>query len=378
MGASVAQSGARAHNASVSIWQPLASVVYTQTVIDSWAAGSEYDRLNAAISEGRTLQNPGSQVTLAQLSACRDDAVWAKGMAVLYAVDADPTRLAALQRYFGYYHSVTGWEVDTGTQTQRLNAAWILDNMTQAAGIVGYSHASFDSFLLDVCLLPGAAMADALLDWNLNPNWHGGFAAARLGIASHLGDVGLFADAWDYFSLRLSQSIYHSAYDGGTVVPLRNEAGSILNQSTQNHWNQQGTQINASYEPVIAMPDGTNAERTRDHGHVSLGLGSFTHGALTILASGRTERAEDRDRLVTAWNYHASRMLPYFQTREQVAPWPGNGVGGPEYQQGWFPAVRYCGADASTDLLDVIGESEVATYSASGANNLCAEMLADG
>lgn len=364
----------------------LPGVVFTQAEINAWATGTEYDRLAATgmANVSRTLQNPTTQISLAQLAACRDDSVWAKVQAVLWAIDGAAPRLAAIEAYLDSYIGVTSWERNTSNETQRLNSAWILDNMTQAASIIGYVDTGFYDFLVDASWHPEdtSQSGATTLDWPLNPNWHASFAAAKLGIAALVGDTTLWATARQYFRTRLGQSIYHSAYDGPSIKPLRNDAGSISSVNTVNHWGGTWSVPQVSSPTFTAtFPDGTNAERLRDHGHVCMSYGAWVHGARTILAQGEMLTAEEYDRLEAGINYHASRVLPYFEDGTQVAPWPTgngtNGLGGGNASQSWYGSLALLGGDASADLIAICAQDEVVSYPPAGANHMVAERMTD-
>lgn len=379
-------------------YRVMPGVVYTQADIHGWSTGIQYDRLAASPGGnlGRSITTPGATILVSQLAALRDDSVWAKCQAVLWAVDGNPARLAAVRAYLDRYRTVTHWQradnievPGNNTQTQRLNAAWILDNMTQAASIIGYSDSAWlNTFLIGACLKPGAPLATALLDWTGNGNWLTTMAAARLGIAVHADDKALWDQQRAYFAKRLRNCVYHSTYDGNFIVPLLNpDTNTLMTGTTLSHWNTGATQVVANgdgtFSPSVTMPDGTNCERRRDHGHVCLGLGGIVHAAFTIRAQGEALTLEEYDRIKAALNYHAARMLPYFQSGAQTGdprypgdPWPASGLGGPEYQQSYFPSKRLLGVDASLALQSLVVQGPVFNYSASGANHLVAEMLA--
>ena len=246
---------------------------------------------------------------------------------------------------------------------------------TQAAAIIGYSDAGFRRFLVSVCY--------PIIDWPGNPNWHASFADSKLAIAAYVGDKALWADAKAYFYKRIAQSIYHATYDGNKVRPLLNANGTPSIAATRNHWGggsgESAQQINTDLTPInpALFPSGTNAERTRDLGHVSMGLGAWMHGARTILAQGNTLEAHARDRLRAAYAHHAQRVLAYMNTGVIPAPTTARGDGGTAYLTGWFGACTLFGANTPADVQTLCRHAQVTGFAAAGANHLVAEAFAD-
>jgi len=218
-------------------------VVYTQGDIDTWTIGSpEYTRLASTpagdvtsgsarfvpvdfgtqINSGGDGSDPNNQLNY----GLKNQSGFAKVQAVLYATDGDTDRRDKVVSYLVEYGSVTSFETDPGEQ-YRLVAGWSCTNLAQAAELINYNDAAFDTFLEDVCY--------PILDWTANPNWHASFADSRLAIAAYLEDAALWTDAKAYFNQRISQSIYHSTYDMGSVNPLPNSTTPNV-VLTEQHW----------------------------------------------------------------------------------------------------------------------------------------------
>lgn len=356
-------------------------VVYTPADIAEWTVTRPgYPALNAVIDIGRSCTTPGAAIPVAILAKLRDDSVWAKSMAVLAATTGDPamtTRIGALHNNLDLYQVTRSWVADPVTETQRLNCAWIVCNMLTAAALIGYVPSTgFETFLRDACF--------PILDWKQNGNWHAVFAAAKLAIAALLRDAALWATARAYFDLRLPQSIYLGV-DGPTVPLMRGTSGALSTSTTTAQWGAQyhagaSAQVDATLavsSKGLPFPDGTNAERLNDHGHVNLALGGWVHAARTILAQGDTLAPGQRERIVALANYHATRVLPYLQAGIHVAPWPAGGAGGQEYKQAWLPARRFAAGDAGPALTAICAHPAVTGYPPAGANHLTAEIFAD-
>jgi hypothetical protein len=181
---------------------------------------------------------------------------------------------------------------------------------------VGYSDSTFRRFLVQVCY--------PLLDWSNGGNWHAGFADSKLAVAAYVGDATLWADAKAYFYRRIAQSIYHATYDAGKVRPLLNSNGTPAVGLTQSRWGGTwgATQVNSDFTPIqpALFPSGTNAERTRDLSHVSMGLGGWMRAIRTIRAQGDTVDAHAYDRLRAGYAHHAQRVLAYLNTGVIPAP----------------------------------------------------------
>lgn len=350
--------------------------VYTQAQIDAWSfTSSEYARLAGswAGNVARPFTPYSAELSSTERDLLKDQSVYMKVQAVLWAADGNPDRKAKVSAMLDALHEVTGWIGDPGEQ-YRLVAGWACTNLAQAAAITGYAHPAFSRFLREVCY--------PVLDWTAGPNWHASFADSRLAIAAYLEDEALWEDAKAYFNQRIAQSIYHSAYDGPTVRPILNDRGAPHLGLTLQHWGGGwgAPQINDDYTPVtdFPFPDGVNAERLRDLGHVNMGLGAFLQAARTILAQGDTLEPHAYDRLFEGYAHHAERTLAYLSTGVIPVPDTYRGDGGEALKQAWFGACRFFGEEAAAEVVTLCAHPEVRGYSPAGANHLVAEAFTDG
>ena len=350
--------------------------VYTRAEIDAWSTNSpEYTRLanSWAGNVNRVYASYGSEISNDERDLLRDEAVYLKVQAVLWAADGNPARRAKIVERLDALRGVTSWQWDAVEQ-YRLVAGWACTNLAQAAAIIDYQDPEFKRFLTDVSY--------PLLDWTAGPNWHASFADSRLAIAAYVKDATLWEDAKDYFYARIAQSFYHSAYDHGYVKPLFADNGNPSIARTKQHWggNWGAAQINDDYSPVDPsdFPDGTNAERMRDLGHVSMSTGAWMHGARTILAQGEVLEPQAYDRLREGYAYHGARALEFLNTGTIPPPVPVRGDGGGAIQTGWFGARVLFGADTPAVVLTLCEHPTVTGASAAGSNHLVAEAFADG
>lgn len=349
--------------------------VYSQGEIDSWSTSSaEYARLASSWAGNveRTYAAYGEEISSVERDILKDESVYLKVQAVLYAADGNATRSAKVAALLDELRSVTSWEWDAGEQ-YRLVAGWSCTNLAQAAALTGYRDDAFTRFLVEECY--------PILDWTNGPNWHGSFADSRLAIAAYVGDAALWQNAKDYFHTRLGQSIYHSAYDGGAVRPLLNDRGSPHVGLTMLHWGGGvgAAQINEDFTPVApqSFPDGVNAERMRDLGHVSMGLGAFMQAARTILAQKDVLEPHAYARLREAYAHHGDRVLAYLNTGTVPEPAPVQGDGGGALRQSWLGACKILGDDTPPDVLTLCDRDEVTGFAPAGANHLVAEPFVD-
>ncbi|MBN2344602.1 MAG: hypothetical protein JXX29_03580 [Deltaproteobacteria bacterium] len=349
--------------------------VYTQAEIDAWSTDSpQYTRLASswAGNVNRPHTSYGVEISTVERDILKDESGYMKVQAVLWAADANEERRTKVIAMLDELRSVTSWETDSGEQ-YRLVAGWASTNLAQAAAIIGYEDPDFTSFLVDVCY--------PLLDWSNGPNWHASFADSRLAIAAYAGDPDLWADALAYFNLRIGQSIFHSDHDGTAVLPLLDSNANPQVGLTKLHWGGgvDACQINDDFTPVNPelFPDGVNAERMRDLGHVSMGLGAFMHGARTVLAQGEHLEPHAYARLREAYAHHGNRVLAYLQTGVIPEPNTINGTGGDALKQGWFGARKLFESDTPADVVSLCTHPEVTGFSAVGANHLVAEGFAD-
>lgn len=349
--------------------------VYSQAEIDAWSTTSaEYTRLASswAGNVDRAHTSYGAEISSVERDLLKDESGYMKVQAMLWAADAEPERRAKVVTMLDELRSVTSWETDPGEQ-YRLVAGWSCTNLAQAAAIIDYHDPAFETFLVDVCY--------PILDWTNGPNWHASFADSKLAIAAYVGGAELWADAKAYFYQRIRQSIFHSAYDGDTVHPLLDTDGDPHVGLTILHWGGgvDAAQIDTAFTPVNPeqFPDGVNAERMRDLGHVSMGLGAFMHAARTILAQGDSLESHAYDRLREAYAHHGSRVLAYLETGVIPEPNTIQGDGGGALRQGWFGARKLFESETPADVVTLCSREEITSFAAAGANHLVAEAFAD-
>jgi hypothetical protein len=359
-------------------------VVYTQAEIDAWApTGSEYTRLKSSWAGNATRAHTsyGTEISSVERDLLKDESGYMKVEAVLWAADGDAARRAKVVTMLNELRTVTSWQWDAGEQ-YRLVAGWACTNIAQAASIIGYQDPQLLRFLVDECY--------PVLDWPQNPNWHASFADSKLAIAAYAGDPVLWADAKSYFYTRIAQSIFHATYDGTRVTPLRNTAGTVMTTATLQQWGNNsksaGAQVNQSgtnfvfVETGLAV-NGANAERRRDLGHVSMGLGAWMHGARTILAQGNTLEPHARDRLLAGYAHHGQRVLTHLDTGTVPYPTvmspPSSPTADGSRFQGWFGARRLFGASTPSAVTTLLNRTGIVGYPPAGANHLVAEQFAD-
>jgi hypothetical protein len=349
--------------------------VYSHAEINSWGTSSpEYKRLASSWAGNvtRPYEAFGVEISSEERDILKDESVYLKVQAVLWAADGNTARQAKVAALLDDLRTVTSWQWDAGEQ-YRLVAGWSCTNLAQAAALIGYRDAAFTRFLVEVCY--------PILDWTNGPNWHGSFADSRLAIAAYVGDARLWADAKAYFYMRIGQSIYHAVYDGGAVRPLLNDQGSPHIGLTVLHWGGgvDAAQINEDFSPInpASFPNGVNAERMRDLGHVSMGLGAFMQAARTILAQGDELEPHAYARLREAYAHHGYRVLTYLDTGTIPEPATMKGDGGSSLRQAWLGACKIFGSATPPDVLTLCGRAEVTGFAAAGANHLVAEPFVD-
>ncbi len=349
--------------------------VYTKAEIDAWSTSwPQYATLAGswAGNVNRAYATYGTEISSVERDVLKDESVYIKVQAVLWAADGKTARRDKVVTMLNQLRSVTSWQWDSVEQ-YRLVAGWACTNLAQAAAIIDYHDAQFTRFLVEECY--------PIMDWPQGPNWHASFADSKLAIAAYVGDPALWADAKAYFYKRIAQSIYHSTYDAGKVKPLRDASGAVQLTATKNHWGGYwgASQIKDDLTPVdpSLFPSGTNAERMRDLGHVSMSLGAWMHGARTIRAQGETLEQHAYDRLRAAYAHHGDRVLAYLKTGVIPAPSTVRGDGGGALKQGWFGGRVLFGSSTPTSVVALTGRAEVIGYPPAGANHMVAEQFAD-
>ncbi|GAA4897481.1 hypothetical protein GCM10023223_09520 [Stackebrandtia albiflava] len=348
--------------------------VFTPAEIDAWSSTShEYTRLAGswAGNVNRSYASYGAEISSTERDLFRDESGYLKVQAMLWAADGDTARRDKVVTRLNDIGNVISWQADAAQQ-YRLVAGWSCTNLAQAAAMVDYQDTDFTRFLVQECY--------PLLDWSNGGNWHASFADSRLAIASYVQDTDLWNDAKAYFNTRIAQSIYHSRYDGTRVRPLLDANGKPSVGLTRNHWGGTWgvTQITNDLSPIdpARFPDGVNAERTRDLGHVSMGLGAWIHGARTILAQGDTLEPHAFDRLLAAYAHHGDRVLAYLDTGEIPEPGTARGDGGNAFKMAWFGACTFFADRTPADPAALCAHDQVTGLSPVGANHLIAEAFA--
>lgn len=349
--------------------------VYTQAEVDAWSVSSpEYTRLAGswAGNVNRAYAAYGAEVSSTQRDILKDESVYIKTQAVLWAADGNAARKNKVVALLNDMRAITSWQWDSVEQ-YRLVAGWATTNLAQAAAIVGYRDSQFERFL---------RLNYGIMDWTGANNWQASFADSKLAVAVYLRDEALYADAKAYFYEHLAQSSYHSKYDGNKVVPQRKKDGTPDVSATLNAWGgywgapqvkSDLTFVNPSY-----VTDGFNSETIRDLGHVSLGLGAWMHGARTILAHGDTLEQQAYDRILAGYTLHAKRVLAYKRTGTTPAPLTVRGDGGGSMNQSYWGARKLFGQKTPADVLTLLENADVKGYPAAGALHLVAEPFADG
>ncbi len=349
--------------------------VYTPAEVDAWSTQDpEYTRL-AGSWAGNVLRahtSYGAEISSVERDLLKDDSAFMKVQAVLWAADGNSERRTKVAAMLDELRTVTSWEPDSGEQ-YRLVAGWACTNLAQAAAIIEYVDPQFTAFLVNVCY--------PILDWSNGPNWHASFADSRLAVAAYVGDRELWENALAYFYVRIRQSIFHSEYDGAAVHPLLDGNGNAQVGLTTLHWGGavDAPQVNEDFTPVdpTTFPDGVNAERMRDLGHVSMGLGAFMHAARTIRAQGESLEPHAYARLREAYAHHGDRVLAYLQTGVIPDPETINDDGGGSLRQGWFGARKLFADDSPEVVVTLCLHPEVTGFAPAGANHLVAEAFAD-
>ena len=157
----------------------------------------------------RTYASYGAEISSVERDVFRDESVYLKVQAVLWAADGNAARRNKIVALLNDLRAVASFQWDSVEQ-YRLVAGWAATNLAQAAAIVGYSDPGFRHFLVQVCY--------PILDWTGGPNWHASFADSKLAIAAYVGDAALWADAKAYFYRRIAQQIYHAITTEGRSI----------------------------------------------------------------------------------------------------------------------------------------------------------------
>lgn len=350
--------------------------VYTKAEVDAWSTSSaEYTRLadSWAGNVSRTYAAYGTEVSSVERDVLKDESVYIKTQAVLWAADGKQARKDKVVALLNGMRQIRSWQWDSVEQ-YRLVAGWATTNLAQAAAIVGYRDAEFTRFLVDVNY--------PIMDWTGSNNWQASFSDSKLAVAVYVGDEALYADAKAYFYEHLAQTSYHSAYDGDKVVPQRKANGTpdpnMTIQTWGGYWGAPQVKADFTFVNPSYVTDGFNSETIRDLGHVSMGLGAWMHGARTILAHGDTLEKQAYDRLRAGYALHAKRVLTYKNTGTIPAPVPVKGDGGGALNQSWFGAVKLFGANTPADVVTLTKHPDVKGYASAGANHLVDEAFADG
>lgn len=349
--------------------------IYTQAEVDGWSTSNpEYTRLAGSWAGNvtRTYAPYGTQVDSVERDVLKDEAVYIKTQAVLWAADGNATRRSKVIALLDDMRSITSWANDS-VQQYRLVAGWASTNLAQAAAIVGYHDAEFTRFLVQVNY--------PIMDWTGANNWEASFADSKLAIAVYLKDSALYGDAKAYFYSHIQESIWHSAYDGNKVRPILKADGTPDITATIRNWGGYFGAAQVKSDLTFVDPsyvvDGFDCETIRDLGHVSMGLGAWMHGARTILAHGDTLDRDAYDRLRAGYALHAKRVLAYKNTGVIPTPNTVNGDGGGAMNQAWFGARKLFGSATPADVVTMCNHPDVKGYPAAGANHLVDEPFAD-
>jgi hypothetical protein len=378
----------------------LGAVVHTQAEINAWStSSSEYTALSnrTFMSLSRSVTDHGSTFATRDLrNLWRDDSVYIKCQAALWAADGNATRRTKVIAMLDGMKNVRGFD-DPQNGQDNLVLGWGMTNVCQAARVVGYSDSDFDGF---------CDWAYPLLDWSSAFNWFASFADSRTAVASYRQDPERWEDAKAYTEWHLRRSVYHSTFDQGFVVPLRGfstwpskTTGNVHLFLTWNHWggglfdgdaaqikggptSSDPVWLDAEYpwdqDPPVPFPDGTSSERLRDLSHTSMGTHGFVHAARTILACNDTLPAEVYVRLRAACDYHAQACNHNFTNPgEFMAPAPIGGDGGAARFWGHRAAIRLFKNDAPASLHEALTYSVVQNAAPEGGNHQSGERFTD-
>jgi hypothetical protein len=389
----------------------LGGAAYSAALIATWTDDSEWTRMASGTNGnyarpytavGSSIPTIGSAAS-ATLQLISADTAWCRVQAILSIADPNPTSKAnredAVSDYIDMWaNNQPVFEVNTSTQTQRLNSAWYFSNILRAARLIGYTNTDLEDYVRDYLWNPSntSQTGPTLWDWSANGNWDATFCECKLYAAIFLGDAALWQQARLKYRTRLAESIYHALYDGAAIVPKKSDAGVVSNSNTVGHWggfNKNPTPQVAAPAFLANFPSGWNSESMRDHGHCAMAYTSWINGAFTILAQGETLFIDEIDRLEAGINVLAGRVRPYFNNGTMTAPWPiGNntlgdntpgleGLGGSNASSMWFAGkalLTDTGQTVSSDLSGICVESEVTSYSPTGANHQGSDLYAFG
>lgn len=308
--------------------------------------------------------------------------IWVKAQGLLWSADGNALRLQRATEKIDAFVAIA--QVAPSDDEFRLPLSWALNNLVQAAWIIGYPKAKLEPLL---------TWAVPHMDWWGGPNWHAGFAAVRAMIAGYRGDPVAMADAVDYLDYRIPQSLYLSAHDGPNVRGVagtsnRNnpatmwpgvKADTTLDPAaTKIHW---WNQTNGSNFVLINPADGADGERTRDLSHENMGMKSWLDAVLAVKANGGVVPTHVIERLRAHIAYHAPRVLAWLKTGTTPAPVPVSGQGGEALFGGWYTAKKFYavyGGTVPAALTELLTRTEVSGWGASGSNQISAEAFAEG
>ena len=373
--------------------EPDWAVLYTPAEIAAWTTGTEYNALSSRVNSkwggnSRTITPKTAITTMIGAGGThRDDAMYAKCQAVLWAVDGSSTRLAKVTEVLDSVKNVTsitenGVALADGNGqggNMRLELSWTLPNLVQAAHIIGYQDDAFDVFCRYVF---------PLFEWRTGGNWFASFSEARLEIAAYLRDEVRWAEAEDFFDYHITRVIYHSDYDGLSIVPVTSQywpaskTGTVSTTLTASHW----------WNAVTASPwtatyagwtfdDGTDCEFRRDPDHESMTMAGFCNSARTIVANGYTVPAHAHQRIKEFARFNAEKVLYYLNNSEAQLPgtpqWAYS-FDGDVMKTSWFVAATYLGVDTPADVTALTVHSAVTSNWAEGLNYLAGERMAEG
>jgi hypothetical protein len=336
---------------------------------DSWAG-------NLARPWGIPSAIPAHESTAQKLML--ETSIIAKAQALLDEAVPDPARRKRVTDILDAVSAMSKtWPSTVPKGDASLSLGWALNNLVQAAWIVGYDKAKLGPVL--------RAFAP-FMDWWGSPNWVALYAAVRLQIFGWLGDAAGVADSVDYFAWHLERSVWLTsdgpnvkglpAYSTSNVWPARKTLTPSPSQTRQHWFNQ----TNGTDFVLIYPANGRSGEDSRDLAHVSQGLKSWCDAALAIIANGGIVPAASLTRLRAFAELHGQRCLRYFQDGTLVTPPPLSGGAGSNNgalaPYCWHTARKLLGPSATLDAL--VATARVRTADAPGANQQTCEAFAEG
>jgi hypothetical protein len=218
----------------------------------------------------------------------------------------------------------------------KLQAGWAASLTTRAAEIIRYTWNGWSA--TDATryenLLKRVYLPLTISSWSNQSNWLMTLAEATIGIGVFTNDRATFDTAVSQWRSKVPTSIYLTS-DGPLPVP----ANSTLNTADKlrAYWYYPSTWVN-----------GLQQESLRDLSHMAMGMGAMSNAAETARIQGVDLYAEQRTRLVTAYELQAGYANAYLDEVARLGGaqpastwkppgWVGSSfkVGGTAFRTGW-------------------------------------------